>query len=255
MSLKVEISGLNTSDLPHLTAKESQEMLKRIRNGETELRETFLLGNMRLVLSIVQRYKGTKESADDLFQVGMLGLMKATDHFNVDLGVMFSTYAVPMVQGEIRRFIREGTAMKVGRNIRDVAYRALQAREKLEKESSKEASLTEISEELNLPIREVVASLDAIADPVSIYDSVYSDADDALLVVDQLTDGKGETELLNEITLKQAIDELPEKERLIIRLRYYSGHTQTEISDALRMSQAQVSRLEKCAIEHLKEAF
>lgn len=255
MSLKVEISGLNTSDLPHLTAKESQEMLKRIRNGETELREAFLLGNMRLVLSIVQRYKGTKESADDLFQVGMLGLMKATDHFNVDLGVMFSTYAVPMVQGEIRRFIREGTAMKVGRNIRDVAYRALQAREKLEKESSKEASLTEISEELNLPIREVVASLDAIADPVSIYDSVYSDADDALLVVDQLTDGKGETELLNEITLKQAIDDLPEKERLIIRLRYYSGHTQTEISDALRMSQAQVSRLEKCAIEHLKEAF
>lgn len=256
MSNKVVISGLCTSQLPKLTAKESEMLLKRIKNGEEHLREEFLMGNMRLVLSMVQRFRIDRDIADDLFQVGMLGLMKALDNFDVSLNVRFSTYAVPMVLGEIKRFIRDNSAMKVGRNLRDIAYKAMQARDKLEEGRLTEVSLAEIAAEIDVPYKEVVCALDAIAEPVSIYESAYSEGDDSIMVVDQLSDGKdiGE-ELLNTLTIRDEVKKLPERERNIILLRYFKGNTQIEISKKLNISQAQVSRLEKSAIARLSEAF
>lgn len=255
MSYKVVITGISTSELPRLTAKETDEMLRRIKNGETELREKFLESNMRLVLSMVQRFKTDKESADDLFQVGMLGLIKALDNFDVNLNVRFSTYAVPMILGEIRRYIREGTAMKVGRGLRDIAYKAMQARDKLELSRANEVTLTEIAKEIDVPYREVVSALDAISEPVSIYESVYSDSDDSVMVVDQISDTADMDSILNGITLNEEIAKLPDRERMVVLLRYYQGRTQMEISALLKMSQAQVSRLEKSAIQRLKTAF
>lgn len=255
MSNKVEISGICTSQLPKLTAKDSEILLKRIKNGETHLREEFLLGNMRLVLSMVQRFKIDRDIADDLFQVGMLGLIKALDNFDITLNVRFSTYAVPMILGEIRRFMRDSSALKVGRSLRDIAYRAMQARDKLEYGRNSEASLLEIANEIDVPYKDVVCALDSIAEPISIFDSVYSDGEDSILVVDQLSDEKGEDFLINNTTLKNQIKKLPPRESEIIMLRYYKGATQMEISNLLNMSQAQVSRLEKSAISHLKEAF
>lgn len=255
MSNKVTITGISTSTLPKLTAKESEAMIRQIRAGNKDLRETFLMSNARLVLSMVQRFGKSKENADDLFQVGMLGLMKAVDNFDVSLDVRFSTYAVPMVLGEIRRFVREGTAMKVGRNLRDIAYRAVQARDRLEREKVKEVSLTEIAAEIDVPYREVVSALDAIAEPLSIYDPVFSDTDDGMLVLDQIKDARSEIDYVDRLTLREGIKSLPEREKLVVLYRYFMGKTQTEIADALKMSQAQVSRLEKNAIGRLKEAF
>ncbi|NLL56137.1 MAG: sigma-70 family RNA polymerase sigma factor [Clostridiales bacterium] len=255
MSRKVVISGICTSQLPKMTAQECEVMLKRIKNGETHLRSAFIEGNMRLVLSMVQRFRTDKVSYDDLFQVGMLGLIKALDNFNIDLNVRFSTYAVPMILGEIRRYIRESTAMKVGRGIRDIAYQAMLARERLEHARENEVTLTEIAAEINIPYQEVVSALDAISDPVSIYESAYNDGEETVLVVDQISDDSSEDELLNRITLSDEVKKLPEREREIILLRYYQGKTQMEISNALSMSQAQVSRLEKNAIARLRQAF
>ncbi|HOO22324.1 MAG TPA: sigma-70 family RNA polymerase sigma factor [Clostridia bacterium] len=255
MSRKVVISGVCTSQLPKMTAQESEDMLRRIKNGETHLRSAFIEGNMRLVLSMVQRFKTDKVNYDDLFQVGMLGLIKALDNFNVNLNVRFSTYAVPMILGEMRRYIRESTALKVGRGIRDIAYQAMLAREKLELSRENEVTLTEIASEINIPYAEVVSALDAISDPISIYESAYNDGEETVLVVDQISDDDNEEELLNRITLSDEVKRLPEREREIIMLRYYQGKTQMEISDALCMSQAQVSRLEKNAIARLKQAF
>lgn len=238
-----------------MTAQESEDMLRRIKNGETHLRSAFIEGNMRLVLSMVQRFKTDKVNYDDLFQVGMLGLIKALDNFNVNLNVRFSTYAVPMILGEMRRYIRESTALKVGRGIRDIAYQAMLAREKLELSRENEVTLTEIASEINIPYAEVVSALDAISDPISIYESAYNDGEETVLVVDQISDDDNEEELLNRITLSDEVKRLPEREREIIMLRYYQGKTQMEISDALCMSQAQVSRLEKNAIARLKQAF
>ena len=255
MAQKVVITGISTSDLPKFTTKETEEMLRRIKNGENNLRDKFIEGNMRLVLSMVQRFRTDKVSPDDLFQVGILGLIKAIDNFNVDIGVRFSTYAVPMILGEMKRFIRESTALKVGRGIRDIAYRAMNARDKLELSATKEVSLTEIANEICVPYREVVSALDAISDPVSIYESVYSDGDDGMLVVDQISDPESEEDKLNKISLKEGIDKLPEREKNIIKMRYYQGKTQVEISEELNMSQAQVSRLENSAIKQLKAAF
>jgi len=238
-----------------MTAQESEDMLRRIKNGETHLRSAFIEGNMRLVLSMVQRFKTDKVNYDDLFQVGMLGLIKALDNFNVNLNVRFSTYAVPMILGEMRRYIRESTALKVGRGIRDIAYQAMLAREKLELSRENEVTLTEIASEINIPYAEVVSALDAISDPISIYESAYNDGEETVLVVDQISDDDNEEELLNRITLSDEVKRLPEREREIIMLRYYQGKTQMEISDALCMSQAQVSRLEKNAIARLKQVF
>jgi RNA polymerase sporulation-specific sigma factor len=255
MSNKVVISGICTSQLPKLTAKQSEELIKRIKNGETHLREEFLIGNMRLVLSMVQRFRIDKDIADDLFQVGVLGLIKALDNFDVTLNVRFSTYAVPMVLGEIRRFIRDSTALKVGRSLRDVAYRAMQARDKLEIGRSSEVTLMEIAQEIDVPYKDVVCALDAIAEPVSIYESVYSDGEDSILVVDQLSSDKDEESMLDNLTLKDEIKKLPPKEKQILMMRYFRGDTQMEISQKLNISQAQVSRLEKSAIAHLRKAF
>jgi RNA polymerase sporulation-specific sigma factor len=255
MSNKVTITGISTSTLPKLTAKESEEMIRQIKAGRSDLRETFLMANARLVLSMVQRFGRSKEQADDLFQVGMLGLMKAVDNFDVSLNVRFSTYAVPMVLGEIRRYVREGTAMKVGRNLRDIAFRAVQARDRLERAKVMEASLTEIAAEIDVPYRDVVSALDAIAEPISIYDPVFSDTDDGMLVLDQIKDTRSEVDNIDRLTLREGIKELPERERTVLLYRYFLGRTQTEIAQALQMSQAQVSRLEKNAIGRLREAF
>jgi RNA polymerase sporulation-specific sigma factor len=213
------------------------------------------MGNIRLVLSMVQRFKIDKDIADDLFQVGMLGLIKALDNFDITMNVKFSTYAVPMILGEIRRFIRDSTALKVGRSLRDIAYRAMQARDKIETAKAREASLMEIAQEIDVPYKDVVCALDAIAEPISIYESVYSDGEDSILVVDQLSSDEGEDDLLDNLTLKDEIKKLPPKEKEIIIMRYFKGKTQMEISKALNISQAQVSRLEKSAIAHLRKAF
>ncbi|NCA92058.1 sigma-70 family RNA polymerase sigma factor [bacterium] len=255
MSHKVIITGISTSQLPKLTAKESEELLYRIKSGEENLRDTFIEGNMRLVLSMVQRFRSDKGCSDDLFQVGMLGLIKALDNFDITLNVRFSTYAVPMILGEIRRYLREGTALKVGRNQRDIAYRAMQARDKLELSRTNEVTLNEIAAEICVPYREVVSALDAISEPVSLYEAAYNDGEDSITVMDQISDSVTEEDILNNLTLKDEIKKLPEREKNVIKMRYFLGKTQMEISNALNISQAQVSRLEKSAIEHLKTAF
>lgn len=255
MAHKVVITGISTADLPKYTGKEIDDMLRRIKSGETDLRDAFIEGNMRLVLSMVQRFKTDKVSADDLFQVGILGLIKALDNFNIRLNVRFSTYAVPMILGEMKRFIRESTALKVGRGIRDIAYRAMTARDRLELTATKEVSLEEIASEIAIPYEEVVGALDAISDPVSIYESVFSDGEEGMLVVDQISDPEGEEERFDKITLREGIDRLPDREKQIIKMRYYQGKTQMEISEELNVSQAQVSRLENNAIKQLKAAF
>ncbi len=252
-SHRVRITGLDTSTLPMLCAKESEEMIKRIKNGETELRDKFIEGNMRLVLSLVQRFHSDKVSADDMFQVGVLGLIKALDNFRVDVGVRFSTYAVPMIIGEIRRYIRESTALKVGRGVRDVAYKAMQARGRLEK-NDPDVSLTEIAAEIGVPYVEVIGALDAISEPISIFETVYNGDEESMLVVDRIKDPE-QDDMFDKIALGDEISKLPEKERTIVDMRYYQGKTQTEISKELSISQAQISRLEKSAIEKLREVF
>ncbi|MCL2631380.1 MAG: sigma-70 family RNA polymerase sigma factor [Firmicutes bacterium] len=253
---KVSITGICTSTLPKLTAKESEEMIKLMKNGRPELRETFLMANARLVLSMVQRFSNAKESADDMFQVGMLGLMKAVDNFDTSLNVRFSTYAVPMVLGEIRRFVREGTAMKVGRSLRDIAYRAIQARDKIEREKVQEASLSEIASEIDVPYSEVVSALDAIAEPQSIYEPVFTDScSDGMMVIDQIKDPACNVDYLDILTLREALKKLPDKEQKVLLYRYYQGRTQMEIATSFNMSQAQVSRLEKSAIAGLRAHF
>ncbi|MDR0855463.1 MAG: sigma-70 family RNA polymerase sigma factor [Christensenellaceae bacterium] len=248
---KVSITNVCTADLPNLTAKQSLEMLKQIKSGHPELREAFLLGNSRLVLSMVGRFPQAKVCADDLFQTGMLGLIKATDNFNPDLNVQFSTYAVPMILGEIKRVIRENSALKVGRGVRDIAYRAMLAREKIERERSKEASLAEIAAEIDVPYGEVTAALDAIAEPQSLYDPAYSESQDGMSVCDTIAD-KSVKDPIEDRALKSAFQKLAPKERLILHLRYFRGLSQTEIAEEYEMSQAQISRLEKDSLKKLR---
>lgn len=266
MSNKVTITGISTSELPRLSAKETAELLLAVHGkavGESGLpalppevaREKLIMANARLVLSLVQRFRNTKENKDDLFQVGILGLIKSIDNFDVTLNVRFSTYAVPMILGEIRRYIREGSALKVGRSIRDIAYQAVKAREKLELLSLREASLTEIAQEIGVEYREVVSALDAIAEPVSIYEQVFCDNEDGMEVIDQIKDNRAEFEYEDIITLRDGLTGLAEKEQKVLIYRYYSGLTQTEIATTLSISQAQVSRLEKTAIDKLRLAF
>ena len=255
MSHKVVITGVSTDDLPKYSTKEIEELLRKIKNGENRLRNKFIEGNLRLVLSMVQRFKTDKVSADDLFQVGILGLIKALDNFNVSLNVRFSTYAVPMILGEMKRYIRESCALKVGRGIRDIAFKAMTAREKLERSATKEVTLEEIASEIAVPYKDVVGALDAISDPVSIYEAVYNDGEESTLVVDKISDTETEDEKFNKLTLRQEIDKLPDREKNVIRMRYFQGKTQTEISEELNISQAQVSRLENSAIKQLKAAF
>ena len=250
-----KVTGVKTEELPVLNKNEQDEMLAAIKAGHTELRERFLLANARLVLMAVQRFRDPKQSPDELFQVGMLGLMKSLDNFDMSLNVCFSTYAIPMIIGEIRRFIRESTAFKVGRNIRDVAYKAVKAREALEARGVHEADLNEIAVELDIPVAEVVGALDAISEPQSLYQEAFGDGSDPTELIDLIRDPKAYIDHTERILLADSVDSLPDREKQVVFMRYFKGATQTEIAAALKMSQAQVSRLEKGAITKLRESF
>lgn len=252
MLQKVEICGVNTSQLPLLKEEESKELMKRLKNGDKQARERFIICNMRLVLSLVKRFWAKKSNADDVFQAGCIGLIKAIDNFNMEFGVRFSTYAVPMILGEIKRFLRDGNSLRVSRSIRDTAYRVLKARELIEA-NDEIATLDRIAEEMKVKVSEVAYALDAISDTVSLYDPVYNKSGDTLLLMDQIYDEKNNDELWTEqVALSEAIKQLGERERKILFLRYFEGRTQTEISQEVGISQAQVSRLEKNALTEIK---
>lgn len=253
MANKVLICGIDTSKLPRATNQELTELLQKIKNGDSEAKDYFILCNMRLVLSICGRFATTSSNVDDVFQVGTIGLLKAIDNFNLDFNVRFSTYAVPMIIGEIRRFLRDNSALKVTRSIRDTAYKALTAREEIQKETSLDPSVDEIAKKLDLPTYEVACALDAISDPISIYDPIYNDDDGNFMVIDQLKDPTNEDTWIEQTALKEALNTLSKREKEIINLRYFVGKTQMEISNEIGISQAQVSRLEKNAIKILKE--
>ena len=255
MAKKVAICGVDTNALPKLKNSEIEELLKKVKMGDELAREQFIVANLRLVLSVVQRFQNKKEKGDDMFQVGCVGLLKAIDNFDMSLNLKFSTYAVPMIIGEIRRYLRDNNSIRVSRSLRDIAYRAMSARERLESKSTNEVCLEEIAAEICVPYSEVVSALDAISDPISIYESVYSDGEEGMLVVDQISDPETEEDKMNKLTLKEGIDRLPERERDVIKMRYFQGKTQTEISQELNMSQAQVSRLENSAIKQLRASF
>lgn len=253
MANKVFICGIDTSKLPRATNQEMNELLQKIKKGDQEAKNQFILCNIRLVLSICGRFSTTKANIDDVFQVGTMGLLKSIDNFNLDFNVKFSTYAVPMIIGEIRRYLRDNSALKVTRSIRDTAYKALTAREEIQKETCDEPTIDEIAKRLNLPIQEVACALDAISDPVSIYDPVYNDDDGNFTFIDQLKDSTSEDSWIEQTSLKESLLSLNKREREIITLRYFVGKTQMEISNEIGISQAQVSRLEKNAIKILKE--
>ena len=252
MMQKVEICGVDTSGLPLLTAKENEELMKKLKAGDKSAREKFIVGNMRLVLSLVKRFWAKNANADDVFQAGCVGLIKAIDNFDLSVGVKFSTYAVPKIIGEIKRYLRDGNSLRVSRSIRDTAYRVLKVRESIE-ERDEEATLEKIASEMQVAVSEVVYALDAISDPVSLYDPVYNKAGDTLLLMDQLCDEKNNDEVWTErVALNEAMERLGEREKRILFLRYYEGKTQTEISEEVGISQAQVSRLEKNALNNIR---
>ncbi len=251
---KVEICGVNTAKLPTLTAAETDALLRRAKDGDSAAREKLVEGNLRLVLSVLQRFSGRGENADDLFQVGCVGLLKAIDNFDISQNVRFSTYGVPMIIGEIRRYLRDNSALRVSRSMRDTAYRVLQAREKLQRENQREPTVEQIARELDIPREEVVFAMDAVCDPVSLFEPIYSDSGDAVCVMDQVRDSKNTDEdWLEQIALKEAMSRLSARERLILALRYSDGKTQMEVSSEIGISQAQVSRLEKNAIKSIKK--
>ena len=249
---KVEICGVDTAGLPKLTTKESEALMLRLKAGDKRAREQFIVGNMRLVLSLVKRFRIKNLGVDDVFQAGCVGLIKAIDGFDTSVGVKFSTYAVPMIVGEIKRYLRDGNSLRVSRSIRDTAYRVLKAREKIEARDE-EATIEKIAKELDVAEREVVYALDAISDPVSLYEPVYNKAGDTLLLMDQLCDEKNTDEIWTEhVALSEAMAKLGDREKKILYLRYYQGKTQTEISEEVGISQAQVSRLEKNALKDIR---
>lgn len=251
---KVEICGVNTSKLPVLKEKEKRELLLKMINGDTKARETFINGNLRLVLSVIQRFNNRGENVDDLFQVGCIGLMKSIDNFDLTQNVKFSTYAVPMIIGEIRRYLRDNNSIRVSRSLRDVAYKALLVRDKLIKENNKEPTISQIAKELNIPREEVVFALDAIQDPVSLFEPIYHDGGDAIYVMDQISDSKNSDDSwLENISIKEAMKKLNDREKLILTLRFFNGRTQMEVADEIGISQAQVSRLEKTALKHMRK--
>ncbi|MBQ8446758.1 MAG: RNA polymerase sporulation sigma factor SigG [Clostridia bacterium] len=249
---KVEICGVDTSGLPKLSAQESEELMRRLKNGDKKARDKFIVGNMRLVLSLVKRFRIKNLGVDDVFQAGCVGLIKAIDGFDLRVGVKFSTYAVPMIIGEIKRYLRDGNSLRVSRSIRDTAYKVLKERELIEARDE-EATIEKIAAELGVAEREVVYALDAISDPVSIYEPVYNKSGDVLLLMDQLCDERNTDEIWTEhVALSEAMEKLGDRERKILFLRYYEGKTQTEISEEVGISQAQVSRLEKNALQNIR---
>ena len=251
---KVEICGVNTAKLPVLTNEEKNKLFKRIKSGDKAAREEFVNGNLRLVLSVIQKFSNRGENADDLFQVGCIGLMKSIDNFDLSQNVKFSTYAVPMIIGEIRRYLRDNNSIRVSRSLRDTAYKALSARERLMAKNENEPTVEEIAKELGMDKEDVVFALDAIQEPVSLFEPVYNDGTDAIFVMDQLSDEKNIDEnWLEEISLKEAMKKLGEREKHILNLRFYKGRTQMEVANELGISQAQVSRLEKNALKSMKK--
>ncbi len=251
---KVELCGVNTSKLPVLAEEEMETLFRQAKDGDEAARERLVEGNLRLVLSVIQRFAGRGENADDLFQVGCVGLIKAIDNFDVAQNVRFSTYGVPMIIGEIRRYLRDNSAIRVSRSTRDTAYRVLQAREKLQREQQCEPSVDQIARELDIPREEVVLAMDAVVDPVSLFEPIYSDGGDTVTVMDQVRDTKNTDEdWLERIALKEAMARLSPRERRILALRFSDGKTQMEVSDEIGISQAQVSRLEKNAIKAIKK--
>ncbi|HIY15963.1 MAG TPA: RNA polymerase sporulation sigma factor SigG [Candidatus Intestinimonas stercorigallinarum] len=253
MQGKVEICGVNTAKLKVLKNEETIELLRRTKAGDMAAREELIAGNLRLVLSVIQRFHNRGENADDLFQVGCIGLIKAIDNFNVDLDVRFSTYGVPMIIGEIRRYLRDNSAMRVSRSMRDTAYKVLQTKEAFLAQHQREPTVEEIAAAMGVKREEVVAALDAIVDPVSLYEPVYDHEGDTICVMDQVKDAKNTDERwLERIALKEAISRLSERERHILDLRFFQGKTQMEVSAEVGISQAQVSRLEKSALKQIR---
>lgn len=251
---KVEICGVNTSKLPILNNEQKKVLFERIQDGDMTAREEFIRGNLRLVLSVIQRFNNRGEYVDDLFQVGCIGLIKAIDNFDTSQNVKFSTYAVPMIIGEIRRYLRDNNSIRVSRSLRDIAYKALQAKERLTGINSKEPTIVEIAQDLQISKEDVVFALDAIQDPISLFEPVYHDGGDAIYVMDQVGDEKNTDEnWLENISLKESMRKLNEREKLIISLRFFEGRTQMEVADEIGISQAQVSRLEKTALSHMKK--
>lgn len=248
---KVEICGLNTSDLKLLKSSETHELLIKSQAGDKSAREKLIRCNLRLVLSVIQRFGNRGENPDDLFQVGCIGLMKAIDHFDVTQGVQFSTYGVPMIIGEVRRFLRDNNSVRVSRSMRDTAYKAIQCKERMTADKGREPTIEEIAEELEMKKESVVVALEAIIEPVSLYEPVFSDGGDTIYIMDQVGDGKG-GDWLEEIAIKQAITNLGEREKRIFTLRFMKGKTQMEVANEIGISQAQVSRLEKGALNRIK---
>lgn len=250
---KVEICGVNTSKLPLLKEEEKEALFARIEKGDQEARELYIKGNLRLVLSVIKRFGSSNENADDLFQIGCIGLIKAIDNFDSTLNVKFSTYAVPMIIGEIRRYLRDNNSIRVSRSLRDTAYKAIYAKEGYMKRNLKEPTINEIAEEIGIAKEDIVFAMDAIQTPVSLYDPVYTEGGDTLYVMDQISDKKNKEEnWIEVISLNEAIEKLNERERNIIELRFYEGKTQMEVAQEINISQAQVSRLEKNALKIMK---
>ncbi len=249
---KVEISGVNTSKLRVLKEAEKMELLRKVKQGDMQAREELINGNLRLVLSVIQRFSGRGENADDLFQVGCIGLIKAIDNFDITQPVKFSTYAVPMIQGELRRYLRDNAPVRVSRSIRDLAYRAMQAKEQLTKQQGREPTIEAVAKEVGVSRQEVVIALEAISEPISLYEPVFSESGDTIYVLDQLGDHNDDDNWLDEISLKEAMHQLGQREKRILGLRFFSGKTQVEVAKEIGISQAQVSRLEKGALQKIK---
>lgn len=253
---KVEICGVNTSKLPLLTREEKDELFIKIKQGDDDARQIFINGNLRLVLSVIQRFYGRGENADDLFQVGCVGLIKAIDNFDLSQNVQFSTYAVPMIIGEVKRYLRDNNSIRVSRSIRDLAYKAIQFKEKYTKENGKEPTIDIIAKELGVDREDVSLSFDAIQDPVSLQEPVYNDGSESIYIMDQVKDSKNTDENWTEkMTIAQIMGKLSDKEKMIINKRFFNGRTQMEVAEEIGISQAQVSRLEKNAIEHIKRLY
>ncbi len=249
---KVVICGVDTSKLPILKEKEKEVLLLKVKEGNKQAREELINGNLRLVLSVIQRFTGRGENLDDLFQIGCIGLIKSIDNFDINQQVKFSTYAVPMIIGEVRRYLRDNNAIRVSRSIKDTAYHAMQVKEQLTNEFNREPNVSEIAERLGISKAEVVIALESIVDPISLYEPVYSDGGDTIFVLDQVGDKNDDRNWLDEISFKEEIKKLSDRERLILSLRYMKGKTQMEVSSQIGISQAQVSRLEKGAICKIK---
>lgn len=251
---KVEICGVNTSKLPVLSSNQMKELFQQMHNGDKQAREKLINGNLRLVLSVIQRFSNRGEYVDDLFQVGCIGLMKAIDNFDLNQNVKFSTYAVPMIIGEIRRYLRDNNPIRVSRSLRDIAYKALQVRDSLVNKYSREPSITEIARELGIPREEIVYALDAIQDPISLFEPIYHDGGDPIFVMDQISDEKNQDEnWLEGIAIREALQKLSDREKYILSLRFFEGKTQMEVAEEIGISQAQVSRLEKAALKHMRK--